>query len=79
MILNSLLAKTKNGAYPTKPFNSSYIFSMAGVYAILSGNVYAEIVVKDIVVSSTTKPFLNFTKLLNLRRDFTCKLICKFN
>jgi len=52
---------------------------MAGVYAILSGNVYAEIVVKDIVVSSTTKPFLNFTKLLNLRRDFTCKLICKFN
>jgi len=52
---------------------------MAGVYAIFSGNVDAEIVVKDIVVSSTTKPFLNLTKLLNPRRDFTCELICKFN
>jgi hypothetical protein len=52
---------------------------MAGVYAILSGNVDAETVVKDIVVSSTTKPILNFTKLLNPRRDLTCELICKFN
>jgi hypothetical protein len=52
---------------------------MAGVYATLSGNADAEIVVKDMVVSSTTKPFLNLTKLLNLRRDLTCELVCKFN
>jgi len=79
MILNSLLAKTKNGAYPIKPFNSSY--------CILNGRrlcgPFWKCGCKDRCQGHSSifhhEVHFNLAKLLNSRREFICELICKFN